>query len=180
MKRKPNPILDAIKFKGQGRIVILDWHKQPKDTQLDIIRQCFTSETIYEVGALVLGAVLSDDKQFPKIVEKAIKAGNHLFNRDRELVLSKCALCYTLRKWALILDKNHGNMQESVEELKAGIEQHCNRGTQLEQYQWTRLSRAFGLPKRSSVRRDRKAVKYFREVGELLDFAPPPTKKHKR
>jgi hypothetical protein len=182
VKRKPNPILDAIQLslKGQRRTAIIDgWYTLPKETQLDIIREFFTSETIYEVGALVLGSILAGDKQMPGTVRDAIKAGDHLFNRDRELVLLRPALRYRLCNWNLILHKNRGNMQRTVEELKAGIEQHCNRGRQLEAHQWQRLRRALVLPKRSSVRGDGKAVKHG-EVGEIVDLAPPLTKKRTR
>lgn len=88
MTRESNPILAAIELslKGRRRTAIMDdWETLPRWQQLDIIRQFFIPETIYEVGALVLGAVLSGDKQMPQVVRDATKAGDHLFNRDREL-----------------------------------------------------------------------------------------------
>jgi hypothetical protein len=182
MKQKPNPILAAIELslKGQRRTAIMDgWHTFPKETQLYIIRQFFTSETIYEVGALVLGSILAGDKRMIGTVRDAIKAGHHLFNRDRELVLLKPALRYMLRNWDVILFKNGGRSQRSVDDLKAGIEQHCNRGRQLEPHQWQRLRRALGLPKRSCVRSDRKPVK-LGEVGEIIDLAPLAKKPRRR
>jgi hypothetical protein len=179
MMREPNPILAAIELslKGQRCTAIMDgWHTLPRWQQLDIIRQFFDSETIYEVGALVLGAVLADDKQLIKIVRDAIKAGHHLFNRDRELVLLKPALRYMLCNWDVIMLKNGGDSRRSVEELKKGVEQHCNKGEELPQYRWSRLARALGLPKRSCVRHGRKPVK-LGEVGEIIDLAPPLAKK---
>jgi hypothetical protein len=174
MKRKPNPILAAIELSAQGRrrLAIMDgWHTLPREMQLDIIRQFFTSETIYEVGALVLGAILAKDRQMIVAVRDAIKAGDHLFNRDRELVLLKPALRYMLCNWDSILLKNGGDSQRSVDELKKGIEHDCNNKEELPQYRWSRLARALGLPKRSSLRHDRKPVKHG-EVGEIIDLAP--------
>jgi hypothetical protein len=193
VKRKPNPILGAIKFRGPFRIVFVDGWDERKDTQLEIIRKFFPADTIYEVGATVLWGILLGDNRIVGTVREAVKASHHLFNRDRELVLLKRALRYTLRNWAVILDKNRWNMQESVEELKAGIEKHCNHGAQLEQYQWTRLKQAFGLPKRSTVRSDRKAIKPGEQSKHLsqsqrllwrcvladMDPAPPPKKRRR-
>ena len=178
--RKPNPILAAIELSLKGRrcTAVMDgWHTLPREEQFDIIRHFFIPETIYEVGALVLGAVLAGDKQMIKIVRDAIKAGDHLFNRDRELVLLRPALRYRLCNWDVLLFKHRGNSQRAVDELKKGIEQHCNNGTELSQYQWSRLRRVLGLPKRNSVRHDRNPVK-LGEVGEIIDLASPLAKKH--
>jgi hypothetical protein len=179
---KANPILAAIELslKGQRRTAIMDgWHKESKETQREIIRQFFTPETIEEVGCLVLGAVLAGDKQMMGCVRDAIKTGDHLFNRDREPVLLRKALFYTALHWPSLMQTHKGDVRRSVEELKKGIEQECNNGKKLEQYQWTRLRKALGLPKRSTVRHDRNPVKHG-EVGEIIDLAPPPTKKRPR
>jgi hypothetical protein len=174
MKQKPNPILAAIELslKGQRPLAIMDgWHKESKEAQLEIIRRLFTQETIDEVGCLVLGAVLAGDKQMIAQVRGAIKASDHLFNRDREKELLRPALWYMILHW-----RGRGL---SVEELKAGIEQHCNHGRKLEQHRWSRLRKVLGVQKRSSVRHDRKRVK-IGEVGEIIDLAPPLTKRQEK
>jgi hypothetical protein len=182
MKRKLNPILAAIELslKGQRPLAIMDsWHKESKETQFDIIRRVFTPETIYEAGCLVLGAVLAGDKQMIEIVRDAIKAGDHLFKRDREKVLLRPALWYRLTHWNSLMLTHKADVQRSVNELKKGIEQHCNNGRKLDQYRWSRLRKVLGVPKRSTVRHDRNRVK-FGEVGEIIDLAPPLAKKRRR
>ena len=103
-------------------------------------------------------------------VRDAIKEADHMFSRDREKELLMPALRYTLCNWAVLLDKHRGNLQATADDLKKGIEQHCNNGVELAQYRWNRLRRALGLPKRSCVRHDRKPVK-LPEV-EIIDLAP--------
>jgi len=181
-KRKPNPILTLIdlSLKGQRRTAIMDgWHDLSREEQLEITQMVFTRETIYAVGELVLEAVLSGDKQFPKIVQGAIKAGDHLFNRDREILLLRPALRYTVCNWDVLLHKNRGHRQRTVDELKKGIEKHCNRGKQLETHQWSRLRRASGLPKRNFEPRNRKNVEYG-TVDGIPILGPPLAKKHRR
>jgi hypothetical protein len=183
MKRKVNPILAAIELslKSQRRTAIMDgWHKESKETQLDIIRWFFTRETIEEAGCLVLGAVLAGDKRMIAQVRDAIKAGDHLFNRDRELVLLRPALWYRLTHWDSLMLTHKGDVHRSLDELKKGIEAECNHGKQLGPHQWSRLRRVMGLPKRSTVRHDRNREKKFGEIGEIIDLAPPPTKKRRR
>jgi hypothetical protein len=114
-----------------------------------------------------------------EIVRDAIKAGDHLFNRDRELELLRPALWYKATHWQSLMLTHNGDVQRSVNELKKGIEQHCNNGRKLDQYRWSRLRKVLGVPKRSCVRHDRKPVK-FGEVGEIIDLAPPPAKKRRR
>ena len=155
------------------------WHTLQKKMQRDIIRHFFTTETIEEVGWLVLGAVLSADKQMIGNVVDAIKAGDHLFKRDREPGLLRKALFYTALHWPCLMQTHKGDVHRSVNELKKGIEQECNNKKELKQHQWTRLRRALGLPKRSTVRHDRKPVK-IGEVGEIIDLAPPPAKKRRK
>jgi hypothetical protein len=121
----------------------------PKEEQLFLIRQFFSPETIDKVGVLVVGAILFGDKSMTGTVREAVKAGDHLFNRNRELALLRPAARYQLRNWFRILSENDGNIQHSVEELKKGIEQHCNGGKKLDQYRWTRLRRELRIPKRS-------------------------------
>jgi hypothetical protein len=176
--QKPNPILAAIDWSLKGRrytaIMDGDWHTLPRETQLDIIREFFSPETIYEVGALVLGSILSGGKReaerMSKTVRDAIKAGDHLFNRDRELKLLRPALRYRLCNWDVLLFKNRGNSQRAVDELRKGIEQHCNNGKKLEQHQWSRLRRALALPAKLTFAAGKTKVG---TIGELIDFAPP-------
>jgi hypothetical protein len=181
VKRKPNPLVVAAKRgwkEGHGILAWLGkWDELRPEMQLDIVRSLFTDEAIYDVGRLILGSLVAGDKQMALTVRDAIKQFNHMFNRDRELALLEPALRYRLCNWDVLLHKNRGDMHRSVEELKAGIEQHCNRGKQLEPHQWQRLRRALRLPKRSCVRSDRKAVK---PVVEIIDFAPAPDKKRRR
>lgn len=180
MKRKPNPLVVAAKrgLKGPQFLAILGkWDELRPEIQLDIVRSLFTNEAIYEIGRLVLGSLVAGDKQMALTVREAIKQSNHMFSRDRELELLKPALRYRLCNWDVLLHKDRGDMHRAVKELKAGIEQHCNRGKQLEPHQWQRLRRALRLPKRSCVRSDRKAVK---PVVEIIDYAPAPDKKRRR
>jgi hypothetical protein len=182
MKRKPNPILAAIELSLKGRrpLVIADgWHKEPRETQLEIIRRLFTQETIDEVGFLVLGAVLAGDKQMIEIVGDAIKAGDHLFSRDREKLLLRRALWYRLTWWSSLMLTHKGDVHASVNALKKGIERECNNKRELEPYQWARLRRVLGVPKRSTVRHDRNPVKHG-FVGEIIDLAPPLTKRQEK
>ena len=179
MKRKPNPLVVAAKRgwrKGPGILVWLGkWDELKPEEQLDIVRRLFTEEAIYEIGRLVLGSLVAGDKQMALTVRDAIKQFNHMFNRDRELTLLEPALRYTLCNWETLLHKNRGDFQQSVEELKAGFEKHCNNGKQLAPYQWQRLRRALCLPRRSSVRKDRKKAAW--PVVEIIDLAPAPDKK---
>ena len=177
--RKSNPIVAAAKrgLKG-GHLVLLDkWDEQLPEMQLHIVKRFFTDEAIYEVGSLILGALIAGDKQMDKTVRVAIKEGDRIFNRNFEKALLKKAWHYTLCNWGSLLLKHHGCHQPAVDELKKGFERDCNNGKELEQYRWSRLRRALGLPKRSCVRHDRQPVKY--EVPELIDFAPTPAKKRK-
>ena len=140
-----------LSLKGQRPLAILaNWHTLPKQTQLDITGEFFTPETIEEVGCLVLGAVLAGDKQMIGFVKGAIKAGDHLFNRDRELTLLRLALRYTLIHWPCLMLTHKGDVHRAVNELKKGFEQE--RRKKLEPHQWQRLRLALGLPKRISVR----------------------------
>jgi hypothetical protein len=174
MKRKHNPVVIAAK-RGlrEGHPVLLGkWDEHGPEMQLDIVRRFFTDDAIYEIGCLILGALVAGDKQMVLTVRDAIKEADHMFSRDREKELLIPALRYMLCNWGTILFKNRGDIQRSVDELKKGIERHCNNGNELAQYRWNRLRRALGLPKRSCVRRDRKPVK-FPEV-EIIDLAPQP------
>jgi hypothetical protein len=165
MKRKPNPIVAAAKRglrEGRQFLVILGkWEEQRPEMQLDIVRRFFTDEAVYEIGCLM------------------IKDADHMFGRDREKVLLIPALWYKLTHWNSLMLTHKGDVQRSVNELKKGIEQHCNNGRKLDQYRWSRLRKVLGVPKRSSVRHDRNPVK-FGEVGEIIDLAPPLAKKRRR
>jgi len=182
VKRKPNPLVVAAKRgwrEGPGILVwIGKWDELKPEEQLDIVRRLFTDETIYEIGWLVLGSLIAGDKQMSLTVRDAIKQFNHMFNRDRELALLEPALRYTVSNWGGLLHKNRGDIQQAVEELKAGIEQHCNNRKQLEPHQWQRLRQALCLPRRSSVRKDRKKAAW--PVVEIIDLAPAPDKSTKR
>jgi hypothetical protein len=179
--KKNNPIVAAAK-RGlrETRLVILGrWVDQPPETQEDIVRRLFSDYAVYQIGCLILGALVDGDQQMPKILKGAIKEADRMFGRNLEKNLLRKALLYTLGEWDILLAKYHGNSRLAVEELKKGIEKHCNNGQELAQYRWSRLARALGLPKRSTVRHDRKPVKYG-EVGEIIDLAPPLAKKRGR
>jgi hypothetical protein len=183
VKRKPNPIIVAaergLRKEQQLSVWLGKWDELPWEAQFDIVRRFFTDEAIYEIGCLVLGSLVAGDKQMALKVRDAIKHSNHMFGRDRELELLKSALRYTLCNWDLLLHKNRGSLQRTVEDIKKGIEQHYNRGKELDQYRWTRLRRALALPKRSCLRHDGKPVKLV-ELGEIIDLAPPRAKKRRR
>jgi hypothetical protein len=136
MKRKPNPVVVAAKRglreRGQFLVILGKWDEQRPEEQRDIIRRVFTDEAIYEIGCLILGALVAGDKQMVLTVRDAIKEADHMFGRDREKHLLIPALRYVLCNWGKLLFKNRGDLQRSVEELKRGIEQHCNNGKKLD------------------------------------------------
>jgi hypothetical protein len=179
MKRKHNPIVAAAKRglreQRQFLVILGKWDEQPPEMQLDIVRRFFTDEAIYEIGCIILGALIAGDKQMALTVRDAIKEADRTSGRNLEKNLLEKALRYTLCNWEVLRFKHRGDIHRSVDELKKGIEQHCNNGQELAQYRWSRLRRALGLPKRSCVRRDRKPVK-LPEV-EIIDLAPPLAKK---
>ena len=90
--------------------------------------------TIREIGVLVVKALLTDDRQIVRIVEDAPRESNHIFRRDRELVLRKKVVKY--------LPELIGSGL-SVGAIKREIEKRSNSGRKLQQYQWNRLRRRF-------------------------------------
>jgi hypothetical protein len=68
---------------------------RPPDGVLDqLIAFSFNDATIREIGVLVVKALLTDDRQIVRIVEDALRESNHIFRRDRELVLRKKVVKY--------------------------------------------------------------------------------------
>src|SRR6266496_5145483 len=92
-----NPIVAAVKrsLRGGKPTIVFDIFKSmPVGHLKEWIKRSFDNETIREIGALIIESLLTGDKRMVKTVQDAIKASDHLFNRDREPVLLRKALIY--------------------------------------------------------------------------------------
>jgi hypothetical protein len=89
-----------------------------------------------EIGALVVKALLTGDRQIERIVKDALKEANHFFHRDRELVLRK--------KVANILPEliRRGLSPKAI---RREIEKRFNCGKELQEYRWKKLSKSLLL-----------------------------------
>jgi hypothetical protein len=89
-----------------------------------------------EIGALVVKALLTDDRQIVRIVKDALRKSDHIFGRDREKVLRK--------KVAKILpDLIRRGLD--IGAIKSEIEKRFNCRNKLHQHQWNGLRKAFSL-----------------------------------
>jgi hypothetical protein len=141
-----NPIIAAVERTLQGRRpLIMNAQLQDGSTALIIHGWDssapwrpfnFSDETVREVGNIVLQALLTGDRRIVKTVGDAIKQADHLFSRDRESMLLGRAFVYVAT----------GKDWQTLEELKKGIEKHCNNGQKLHQHSWNRLRKALRLP----------------------------------
>ena len=167
MKRKPNPIVAAakrgLKLK-EGRLFFpfTEWDELPQEQQRDLVRGFFTDEAIYEIGCLLAGALIAGDKQMDKTVRAAIKESARMFGLNLEKALLEKLQHYMFCRWPYFMFKHRGDGKRAVDDLKKGFEQECNNGIEIDQYRWSRLRRASGLPKRSCVRHDRRSWRGYR------------------
>jgi hypothetical protein len=85
-----NPIIAALRrsFPG-GFTSSLDVDRPPERVLDRVIAWGPFKDAIREIGALVVKALLTDDRQIVRIVKNALRESNHFFSRDRELVLRK-------------------------------------------------------------------------------------------
>jgi hypothetical protein len=147
-----NPIIAALRrsFPG-GFNTSVDVDRRP-DRVLDrVIAWRPFNDASREIGALVVKALLTDDRQIVRIVKDALRESDHIFGRDREKVLRK--------KVAKILpDLIRRGLD--IGAIKREIEKRFNCGNKLHQHQWNRLRKGFcltelppGRPRKSGTRR---------------------------
>jgi hypothetical protein len=142
-RREPahdNPIIAAIRRSlPGGGMFIFDVDRPPPDRVLDLLAVALLKDaTIREIGVIVAKALLTGDRQIVGIVKDALKESNHIFKRDRELILYKKVLKY----WP---DLHSSGL--SVVAIKEKIEKRFNKSKKLEQHEWNRLRIALCLPK---------------------------------
>jgi hypothetical protein len=90
-----------------------------------------------ELGGMLLNALTSGDKNFIKMVRRALIEIDRVFHRHRQKELLDSALAYIVQ-----IDDKH----LPAEEIKKGIEMHCiKNGKTLHAHQWRDLRVAFGL-----------------------------------
>jgi hypothetical protein len=125
---------------------------RPPERKLDLLSAfVFKDATIREIGVLVAKALLTGDRQIVRIVKDALRESDHIFSRDRELVLRKKVVKY--------LPELIGSGL-SIVAIKREIEKRSNSGRKLQQHQWNRLRKAFclrelptGRPRKSGTKR---------------------------
>jgi hypothetical protein len=134
-----NPIIAAVRRSERASglaLPSLDVDR-PRDRVLDrLIAWAFNDATIREIGVLVVKALLTDDRQIVRIVKDALRESNHIFKRDRELVLRKEVVKY----WPDLIRRGLG-----IVAIKREIEKRSNCGNKLPQYRWNRLRKALFL-----------------------------------
>ena len=99
-----------------------------------VIAFVFNDATIREIGVLVAKALLTDDRQIVRIIKDALRESNHIFRRDRELVLLKEVVKYLPDLIGL-----------DIVAKKREIEKRSNCGNKLPQHRWNRLRKALCL-----------------------------------
>ena len=150
MKRKPNPIIAAVRRSLPGTFVLAV--DRPPDGVLDqLIAFSFNDATIREIGVLVVKALLTKDRQIVGTLRDALKESDHIFRRDRELELRKKVVKY--------LPELIGSGR-SIGAIKREIEKRSNCGNKLPQHRWNRLRKALclvelptGRPRKSGKKR---------------------------
>ena len=151
---RDNPIIAALRrsLPGSGSFTSLLDVDRPPDRVLDpVIAFVFNDATIREIGVLVVKALLTDDRQIVRTVRDALKESNHIFRRDRELVLRKKVVKYFPDLFGSGL---------GIVAIKREIEKRFNCGNKLPQHNWNRLRKALSLvalptgrPKKSDTKR---------------------------
>jgi hypothetical protein len=150
MKRKPNPIIAAVRRSLPGAFALAV--DRPPDRVLDLLTaKFFNDATIREIGVLVVKALLTKDRQIVGILKDALKESDHIFRRDRELELRKKVLKY-------FPDLISSGL--SIVAIKREIEKRSNCGNKLPQHRWNRLRKALclvelptGRPRKSGKKR---------------------------
>ena len=132
-----NPIIAAVRRSLPGTFA-LAVDPLPNHVLDPLIATFFKDATLREIGVLVVKALLTDDQQIVRTLKDALKESNHIFKRDRELVLYKKVLKY----WP---DLHSSGL--SVVAIKDKIEKRFNKSKKLEQHEWNRLRIALCLPK---------------------------------
>ena len=153
-KLSANPIVAAIQRflwrRGQAQITALDGNCDHEALRR-LIDRVFDQQTLSEVGAMTIEAVLSGDGTFVQTVKKAIKEADHLCHRDREkALLTKCFQYVENKGWIDQIATE--SLRLPPEKIKTLLERDCNNGKKFEEHQWRRLRRACFLPKREAGR----------------------------
>jgi hypothetical protein len=134
-----NPIIAAVRRSLPRSGSFTFAVDRPPARVLDrVIAFVFNDATIREIGVLVVKALLTGDRQIVSIVEDALRESDHIFRRDRELVLRKEVVKYLPDLIGL-----------DIVAIKREIEKRSNCGNKLPQYRWNRLRKALclvGLP----------------------------------
>jgi hypothetical protein len=129
-----NPIIAALRRRlPRGCSSTLDLDRPPEG-KLDLLTEFVFKDAIREIGFLVVKALLTGDRQIVRWLKDALKEANHVFRRDRELVLRGEVAKYLPDLYGL-----------GIVAIKREIETRSNRGKKLEQHQWNRLRKAFSL-----------------------------------
>jgi hypothetical protein len=147
-----NPIIAALRRSFPGGFTSSLDVDRPPDRVLDrVIAWGPFKDAIREIGALVVKALLTNDRQIVSIVKDALRESNHFFGRDRELVLRKEVAKYLPDLIRRGLD---------IKAIKREIEKCSNCGNKLHPHQWNRLRKAFSLaelppgrPRKSGTKR---------------------------
>src|SRR4029453_14297857 len=85
-----NPIIAALWRSCPGGFTSSADVDRPPDRVLDLLMAWGSFKGgAGEIGALVVKALLTDDRQIVRIVKDALKKSDHFFGRDREKVLRK-------------------------------------------------------------------------------------------
>jgi hypothetical protein len=143
-----NPIIAAVRRSLPGTFALAV--DRPPDRLLDLlIAKFFNDAMIREIGVLVVKALLTEDQQMVRMVKDALKESNHIFGRDRELVLRKKVLKYL-----------PDLIGKDIVAIKREIEKRSNNGNKLPQHRWNRLRKELSLvelptgrPRKSGTKR---------------------------
>ncbi len=148
-----NPIITVLERSLRQRgVSITALRTKPgeirKDKMRQFIERVFGDEAIRDVGTLTIENLVIGDGL--RVFKRAIKEANHVFRRDRELVLLECAFKFV----------NGVGEGLDVVTQKTEIEKRFNKGKPLHQHQWNRLRNALflaklptGAPRKSGTKR---------------------------
>ena len=138
-----NPIVAAVQsaLARRGYQVSTLRGQPPNDEDAEIFfDNVFGTDVQKELGKMLLVALMDQDKTFPKVVARAIKQIDPVFNRHLEIAMAE-----RVKKYVWSLPEPLPDSQT----LKAAVEEHCNNGKTLEPYQWQRLQRVCLIPRQT-------------------------------
>jgi hypothetical protein len=148
--RSDNPIIAAVlpSLQRQQLVPVVDnFQSIPKALLRESVRLLFSNDAIREVGTLVCLALLTGDKRVIKTVRDAVKQSDHLFNRDREIVLVKHVLTYlpslmSDERFSRTID---GRRVLDIAAIKKEIEKLSNCSNPLSNSTWSKLRKVLHL-----------------------------------